>query len=51
MTPKLSSIVITNLVAKLPFSYHKPEKTRGDCSLTDPDSDNLKAAGGPLARL
>ena len=29
MIPKLSSIVILNLIANLPFLYHKP-KTRGD---------------------
>jgi hypothetical protein len=29
MTPKLSSIVIINLIAKLPFLYHKPEKPAG----------------------
>jgi len=26
MTPKLSYIVIINLIANLPFLYHKPEK-------------------------
>jgi hypothetical protein len=26
MTPKRSSIVILNLIAKLPFPYYKPEK-------------------------
>jgi hypothetical protein len=26
MTPKLSSIVIINLIANLSFLYHKPEK-------------------------
>ena len=26
MIPKPSSIVIVNLIAKLPFLYHKPEK-------------------------
>jgi hypothetical protein len=26
MVPKLSSIVIINLIANLPFLYHKPKK-------------------------
>jgi hypothetical protein len=29
MIPKLSSIVIINLIANLSFLYHKSEKTRG----------------------
>jgi len=28
MTPKLSSIVILNLIAKVRFLYHKPKDTR-----------------------
>jgi hypothetical protein len=30
MTPKLSYIVILNLIAKVPLLYHQPNKTRGD---------------------
>jgi len=28
MTPKLFTIVILNLIAKLPLLYHKPKNTR-----------------------
>ena len=30
MVLKLSSIVIIDLIANLPFLYHKPQKTRSD---------------------
>ncbi len=36
MTPKLSSIVIINLIANLSFLYHKSDKHAVTC-LTDPD--------------
>jgi hypothetical protein len=50
MIPKLSSIVIMNLIAKLPLLYHKPKNTR-ILHLTDPDSDNLKAAAEYLLEV
>jgi hypothetical protein len=31
MIPKCSSIVIINLIATLPFLYHKPEKPAVTC--------------------
>ena len=45
MILKLSSMVIINLIANLPFLYHKPEKL----ALTDPD--HLKSAAEYLLQV